>query len=177
MKRKKAVTDVAAVAQDMSIKNNKTKVLVKGAVVAAIYAVLTLCLAPISYGPVQFRLSELLTVLPVFAGFSVPGLTIGCVLANLMGGFGLYDIVIGSLATLLGALGTRFLRKKPWLAVWPPVVSNALLVGSMLYFVVPDSPGLLINILSVGISELVICVGLGLPFIWVLKRYSGLFHL
>ena len=79
------------------------------------------------------------------------------------------------LATALGAIGTRLLRNKPWLAVWPPVISNALIVGSMLYFVVPDSPALLINVAMVGLSEMVICVILGLPFVLLLKKYAKAF--
>lgn len=149
---------------------NKTKKIVYAAITAALYAVLTLAFAPISYGAIQFRISEVLTVLPIFASYTVPGLTVGCVVANLIGGYGLYDIVIGSLATCLGAVGTRLLRKRPVLAMLSPVVANGLLVGSMLYFVVPDSPALLLNILTVSIGELVICLGIGLPLIHFLKK-------
>lgn len=176
MKERKTAMVVAETV-GTKMKKNKVKELIKAAFVAAVYAVLTLVLAPISYGPIQFRLSEVLTVLPVFAGYAVPGLTVGCIVANLLGGFGLYDIVFGALATFLGALGTRALRRKPLLAVLPPVISNALIVGSMLYFVVPDSPALLINIFSVGISELIICMGLGLPLVWFLRKYPKLFEL
>ena len=81
-----------------------TRALVFGAVVAALYAVLTLAFSWISYGPVQFRIAEALTALPLFMPCSIPGLTVGCVVANLIGGYGLYDIVIGSLATCICAL-------------------------------------------------------------------------
>ena len=154
----------------MTITMNKAKNLVYGAVIAAIYAVLTSLFSWISYGPVQFRISEALTVLPVFLPCAIPGLTIGCVVANLLGGYGVYDIVFGSLATLLGALGTRYFRSKPVLAALSPVVTNSLIVGSMLYFVVPDSGALLFNMASVGFGELVICLGLGLPLIQLLKK-------
>ncbi len=150
--------------------------MIYGAVIAALYAVLTLALPWISYGPVQFRISEALTVLPMLAPCAIPGLTVGCVVANLVGGFGIYDIVIGSLATCIGAVGTRLLRKRPVLAMLSPVVSNALLVGSMLYFVVPDSPALLLNIATVGAGELVICLGLGLPLYHLLKKRPEMFH-
>ena len=149
---------------------NKIKSLVYGAVIAAIYAVLTILFSWISYGPVQFRISEALTVLPVFLPCAIPGLTIGCVVANLLGGYGVYDIVFGSLATLLGALGTSYFKNKPVLAALSPVVTNSLIVGSMLYFVVPDSGALLFNMASVGFGELVICFGLGLPLIQLLKK-------
>ena len=163
-----------AVAEAVITIMNKTKALVYGAVIAAVYAALTLLFAWISYGPVQFRISEVLTVLPIFLPCAVPGLTIGCVLANLVGGYGIYDIVFGSLATLLGALGTRILRKRPILAVLSPVVSNSLIVGSMLYFVVPDSGALIFNMLTVGAGELVICLGLGLPLVQLLRKRPSL---
>lgn len=148
----------------------RTKKLVYGAVIGALYAVLTLAFSAISYGLVQFRISEALTALPMLFPSAIPGLTIGCIVANLIGGFGIYDIIIGSLATLLGALGTYFLRKKPVLAMLSPVLANGILVGSMLYFVVPNSPALIINMLTVALGEVVICLGLGLPLHYVLKK-------
>lgn len=152
-----------------------TKVYVKAAVIAALYAVLTLAFIPISYGPVQFRLSEILTILPIFTRYAIPGLTVGCIIANLIGGYGIYDIVFGSLATLLGALGTYYFRKKTALAMLFPVISNACIVGSMLFFIVPDSPALLYNVLTVGIGEFAVCFILGLPTIPLLKKYPHLF--
>lgn len=163
-----------AAAEAVIITMSKTKSLVYGAVIAAIYAALTLLFSWISYGPVQFRISEVLTVLPIFMPCAVPGLTVGCVLANLIGGFGVYDIVFGSLATLLGALGTRILRKKPFLAMLSPVIANSIIVGSMLYFVVPNSGALLLNMATVGLGEVVICIGLGLPLVQLLKKHSML---
>ncbi len=148
----------------------KTKSLVYGAVIAAIYAALTMLFSWISYGPIQFRISEILTLLPIFLPCAIPGLTIGCILANLLGGFGIYDIVFGSLASLLGALGTRFFRHKLILAALSPVVTNSLIVGSMLYFVSPNAGALIFNILTVGIGEFVICFLLGLPLVTLLKK-------
>ncbi len=159
------------------MKKSNVKQLVYGAVTAALYAALTLAFSWISYGTVQFRVAEVLTALPAVAPFAVPGLTVGCIVANMVGGYGLYDILFGTLATLLGALGTRFFRNRPLLAMLSPVVCNALIVGSMLYFVVPDSPMLLLNIATVGLGELVICYGLGLPFLHYLKKHPDLFRL
>ncbi len=153
---------------------NKTKKLVYGAVIAALYAVLTLLFSWISYGPVQFRISELLTVLPIFTSVSIPGLTIGCIIANLIGGYGVYDIIFGSLATLLGAIGTRVLRKRPVFAMLSPVLCNGLIVGSMLYFVVPDAGAFFFNVATVALGELVICLGLGLPLVQFLKKHPVL---
>lgn len=101
------------------------------AVIAALYAALTLLLAPISYGPIQLRLSEALTLLPMVLPQAVPGLFVGCLIANLYTGM-LTDIIFGSLATLLAAIGTYLLRKKPLLAAACPVVSNGVIVGLVL---------------------------------------------
>ena len=152
-----------------------TKKMVKAAILAAIYAALTLILAPISYGPVQMRISEALTVLPMISSVSIWGLSIGCLVSNLLGGFGVLDVVLGTIATLLGALGTRYLKNKPYLAVLCPVISNALIIGPMLYFVVPDSPALLINVATVGLGELISCVVLGLPFYFLMKKHPNIF--
>ena len=154
-----------------------TKYLSRAAIIAAIYAAVTLLLAAVSFGPVQLRASEALTILPVFTTAAIPGLTIGCIVANLMGGYGIVDVIFGSAATLLGALGTRLLRKTPLAAALCPVVTNALIVGPMLYFVDSESPALLFNMLTVGGGELVSCVALGLPLMWVLRKRPRLFEL
>lgn len=109
-----------------------TRYLCASAVIAALYAALTLLLAPISYGSIQCRISEALTLLPILTPTAVPGLFIGCLLANILGGCSLWDIVFGSLATLLAALGTRALRSKPLLAALCPVISNGIIVGAVL---------------------------------------------
>ena len=103
------------------------------AAIAALYAVLTLMLAPISYGDWQCRVSEALTMLPILFPQAVPGLFVGCILANLLGpSAGVLDIVFGSLATLIAAVGTRALRKNKWLAALCPVAANGLIVGGVL---------------------------------------------
>ena len=106
--------------------------LVRGALIAAIYAVLCAALAPISYGEVQFRISEALTILPLLMPEAVPGLFVGCLIANLIGGAGILDIVFGSLATLIAGLLTYAMRKLPaWVALLPVVVINGLVVGGL----------------------------------------------
>ena len=105
------------------------------AAIAGIYAVLTLLLAPISYGDWQCRVSEALTMLPLLFPQAIPGLFIGCILANLLGpSAGVLDIVFGSLATLIAAVGTWALRKNKWLAALCPVAANGLIVGGVLAF-------------------------------------------
>lgn len=153
-----------------------TRKLAKTAVIAAGYAAITLILAPISFGPVQLRLSEVLTCLPIFMPSSIIGLTLGCVISNMVCGYGMLDIILGSLATLIGALGTRAFRKKPLIAMLCPVLSNALIVGPMLFFAAPESSALLFNVLTVGLGELAACVILGLPLIKILKKKPELFN-
>lgn len=108
-----------------------TRSLCVSAVIAALYAALTLLLAPISYGPIQLRLSEAMTLLPTVLPQAIPGLFVGCLIANLYTGM-LTDIIFGSLATLLAAVGTFLLRKKPLLAAACPVVANGVIVGLVL---------------------------------------------
>ena len=111
-----------------------TNSLTRGAIIAALYAALTLLLAPISYGEVQFRLAEALTVLPVVLPEAVPALAVGCLLANILGGCPVYDIVFGTLATLLAALCTRALRGRVRLALLMPVLFNGVIVGAVVHY-------------------------------------------
>lgn len=128
-----------------------TRSLCVSAVIAALYAAMTLLLAPISYGPIQLRLSEAMTLLPILLPQAVPGLFVGCLIANLYTGM-LTDIIFGSLATLLAAIGTYLLRKKPVLAAACPVAANAVIVGLVLSmsFNLPVA----LTMLEVGIGEL-----------------------
>ena len=128
-----------------------TRSLCVSAVIAALYAAMTLLLAPISYGPIQLRLSEAMTLLPILLPQAVPGLFVGCLIANLYTGM-LTDIIFGSLATLLAAIGTYLLRKKPLLAAACPVAANAVIVGLVLSmsFNLPVA----LTMLEVGIGEL-----------------------
>lgn len=128
-----------------------TRSLCVSAVIAALYAAMTLLLAPISYGPIQLRLSEAMTLLPILLPQAVPGLFVGCLIANLYTGM-LTDIIFGSLATLLAAIGTYLLRKRPLLAAACPVAANAVIVGLVLSmsFNLPVA----LTMLEVGIGEL-----------------------
>lgn len=115
--------------------NSSTRKLTTCAVVAALYAALTLLLAPISYGNIQVRISEALTVLPFFAPYTGAGLFVGCLIANLLSPFGinLLDVVFGSLATLLAAWLTARCKSR-WLAPLPPVLVNAVVIGGILAY-------------------------------------------
>ena len=144
-----------------------TRSLCVSAVIAALYAALTLLLAPISYGNLQCRVSEAMTLLPMVMPAAIPGLFVGCLLANLLGGCTVWDIVFGSLATLIAALGTYALRKKPVLAALCPVLSNGLIVGAVLSFVwgLP----LLLTMAEVAIGE-VGAVIIGFVLLAALKK-------
>ena len=157
----------------------KTSYLVRCALIAAAYAVLTLAFPVLSYGPIQIRISEALCVLPFFMGEAIWGLTIGCFVANLIGvslGVTLpWDVLIGTLATLIAVCITRKIHIK-WLLPLPAIVSNAVLVGMMLtYIILPDSEAvpLWYNILTVGAGEVIACYALGMPLFAVLERAFG----
>lgn len=142
--------------------------LVRGALIAAIYAVLCAALAPISYGEVQFRISEALTILPLLMPEAVPGLFVGCLIANLIGGAGILDIVFGSLATLIAGLLTYAMRRLPaWVALLPVVV-NGLVVGWVLN--AAYGTPLLLGMGSVALGQAVVCYVLGLPLLALLRR-------
>ncbi len=143
-----------------------TRSLCIGAAIAGLYAALTLLLAPISYGNLQCRVSEALTLLPVVFPEAIPGLTVGCLIANLIGSSTPWDIVFGTLATLLAALLTWATRHTRWTrlrlpilsAVWPVAV-NALIVGTVLSLTL-HLP-LLMTMLEVGVGEAAaLCLGL-----------------
>ena len=125
--------------------------------------VLTVAFAPFSFKEIQVSISESLTILPMFTPAAVPGLAVGCLLANILGGAVVADVVFGSLATLIGAVGTRMLRdKNPVLAVIPPIIANMLIVPFVLRYAygVPLPIPLMMG--TVGIGEMISCGVLGL---------------
>ena len=139
--------------------SNTTRIIALGAAIAAVYAALTYVTAPISFSAIQFRVSEAFCILPVFTAAAVPGVTVGCFLANFLAGAAPMDVVFGTLATFIGAIGTRALRKAGPLAAIPPIVSNALIIPFVLRYAY-DVPDLIpFMMLTVGMGE-VISVGL-----------------
>ncbi|HJA80920.1 MAG TPA: QueT transporter family protein [Candidatus Mediterraneibacter intestinipullorum] len=147
----------------------------QAAMIAAIYVVVTLLGASFAYGQVQVRLSEALTILPVFTPAAIPGVFLGCLISNILGGCILPDIIFGSLATLIGAVFTWKLRSRSkYLAPLPPIIANMLVVpfvlkyGYMMPFPIP------LMMLTVGIGEIISCGILGLLLHTVLNRYKGL---
>ena len=159
----------------MERKSNKsTLYLTTAGLVAAVYVILTFVAQAfgLASGAIQFRLSELLTILPMFTGAAIPGLTIGCILANILTGCAMWDVVFGSFATLLGALGTFALRKteNPYLGCLPPIISNMLIVPIVLRKVygAPDAYWYLL--VTVGIGEVVCCGILGVMVYKIIKK-------
>ena len=144
-----------------------TKALCLSGIIAALYAALTLMLPVLSYGAWQCRLSEALTLLPLVLPQSVPGLAVGCLAANLLSPVGIWDVLFGTLATLLAAIGTYALRQKPLLAASCPVISNGLIVGLMLSVVYSLPPVLTIIQVAVG-EALAVALGYGL-----MKAFKG----
>ena len=156
----------------------QTKALVRGAVIAALYAALTLVAAAFAFTAEQFRFSEALTILPVFTPAAIPGLTLGCFLANLGSPYPL-DMIFGTAASLLSAICTYLLRNVrfkniPWLAPLPPVLFNAVAVGLMITISAGEGfmwpVAFLSNALMVGISQFIVCYGLGLPFFLLIEK-------
>ncbi|WP_347562037.1 QueT transporter family protein [Ruminococcus sp. AM42-11] len=138
------------------MKNKSTLFLVQAALIAAVYVVLTLVFAPFSYGEIQVRISEALTILPFFTPAAIPGLFVGCILANLLGGAIPLDIAFGSIATLIGAVFTYKLRNSnKWLAPVPPIVANAVLVPFVLRYGYSVNLPIPLMMLTVGAGEII----------------------
>ncbi len=139
------------------------------AAIAAIYVVLTVAFAPLSFGWIQFRVSEALTILPFFTPLAIPGLTIGVLIANLYSSAGVLDLIFGPLATLIAAILTSKIKNK-WLAPLPPVIINAIIIGVMLGVVFSSEVTIPVAMLSVGIGELGVLYTLGLILMFVIER-------
>lgn len=180
--------------------NKKTTYVAQAGMIAAVYAAATLialiALQGLAWGPVQFRISEAVCVLVVLTPAAVPGLTIGCIIANLMalaingtGALGMLDVVFGSLATFLGALWCWKMHARPKLALLGPVIANALIVPAYLpillqglgYYTIPFTsialdglylPMYLFGVVATGLGEALVMYVLGLPLLSALKRFN-----
>ena len=141
------------------------------AVVASLYAALSLAFQAISYGAVPFRGSEALTLVHALLPQAIPGLTLGCLIANLFNPLGAtpYDVVFGSLATLLAAALTWRLRGPLWIKALPPVLVNALIIGAVLTYAYGLNV-LWLNVLTVGLGQAGVCYALGIPLVKLLER-------
>ncbi|MGN0167722.1 MAG: QueT transporter family protein [Acetatifactor sp.] len=153
--------------------NKKVLFIAHAAVIAALYVVLTFVANAFGLAnyAVQVRFSEALTILPFFTPAAIPGLTLGCLLSNILTGCALPDIIFGTLATLIGAVGTYLLRRNKWLAPIPPIVANTIIVPFVLLYAYEIRP-LWLSFLTVGAGEIISCGILGIILLNVLNKYK-----
>lgn len=156
--------------------NNQNQVmqLVHAAMIAALYVVLTFIANALGLASssAQIRFSEALTVLPYFTPAAIPGLFVGCILSNVMTGCALPDIVFGSLATLIGAVVTRKLRRYKWSAPVPPILANALIIPFVLLYAYGIKP-LWFSFVTVTAGEIISCGVLGMILLFSLQKYAS----
>lgn len=159
------------------MKRKSTSQMVMGGIIAALYVILTFATSflPSIGGVFQFRLAEALTILPYFTGAAVPGLFIGCLLANSLMGAGIIDIIFGSCATLIGAIGTFFISKlkfknREWLTPIPPILANTIIMPFVISYLSNASEAIPLLMLSVGFGEIVNCGILGMILLFALKK-------
>ena len=153
------------------MKNKKALFITQAAVIAALYVVLVVIFNYISFGPIQFRVAEALTILPYFTPAAIPGLFIGCILANVIGGAVIWDIIFGSIATLIGAVFTYLLRNKSkFLAPLPPVLANTIIVPCVLKYAYGAEEMVWFMAVTVGIGEILACYVLGMILLFALNK-------
>ena len=153
------------------MKNKNLSFMTQAAMIAAIYVVLTYIFAPFSFGEVQVRISEALTILPIFTPAAIPGLFVGCFLSNLFCGAAGLDIVFGSLATLIGAVGSYALRKSKVLVCVPPILANTIIVPWELRFAYGSQDLIPFMMLTVGIGDVLPIGKLATILLAALNRY------
>ena len=148
--------------------------LCEAALIAAIYVILTYLCAAIgmSSGAVQLRFSEALCVLAIFTPAAVPGVALGCFMANLLTGCALWDIVFGSLASLIGMIGCRALKKHPYVAFVPYALANMVIIPFVVKLVYGAPEALPLIFLTVGIGEIISVFGFGIPLYLSLKKHA-----
>ena len=156
------------------MKNNKVLFLTQAAMIAAVYVILTEIFAPISFSVGQVRIAEALTILPVFTPAAIPGLFIGCLIGNIVGGSILPDIIFGSLATLIGAYFTYLLRRQnKFLAPLPPIISNTIIIPLILRYAYGLEYAVPFMMLMVGIGEVISCGVLGMIVYVALQKHRN----
>ena len=154
------------------MKNKKLVFICQAAVIAALYVVLTYVFSAFASGVIQVRVSEALTILPAFTPAAIPGLVIGCLLSNTLTECVLLDIIFGSVATLIGALGSYALRRHTWLVPIPPIVSNMIIVPFVLRYAYGATDAFPFMIATVGAGEIISCYLLGMILYGALKKVN-----
>ncbi|MCR5331960.1 MAG: QueT transporter family protein [Lachnospiraceae bacterium] len=164
----------------MQKQRSKALFIAQAGIIAAIYAVLCIVLAPISYSVFQVRVAEALCILPYFTPAAIPGLTIGCLVANIYGS-SIFDIIFGTIATLIGAVGSYALRRYKYLVPIPPIIANTIIIPFVIKYasidpvtgesvVIPDSIPFLMMTIAVG--EIIAVGLLGIIFMLALEKSS-----
>ena len=153
--------------------SKKVMFITQAAVIAAIYVVLILLFQPFSFGEIQVRVAEALTVLPFFTPAAIPGVTIRCLIGNLIGG-NVMDMIFGTLATLIGAAVSYAVRKNQYLVPLPPILSNALIIPWVLKYAYELPFSIPFLMLTVSIGEVLSCGILGLVLLTALKSCRGI---
>lgn len=156
------------------MKTQKSLYVVQAAMIAALYIVLTMLansLGLASYA-IQLRFSEALTILPFFTPAAIPGLFVGCLLSNLLTGAIIWDVIFGSIATLIGAIGTYALRKYQWAAPISPILANTLIVPFILSYAYHFEGSIVYFMATVGAGEILSCGVLGMALLFALKKYA-----
>lgn len=154
----------------------KVTLITQAAMIAALYVVLTLIAGAfgLDHYAIQLRFSEALTILPFFTPAAIPGLYVGCLLSNILTGCIIWDVLLGPIATLIGALGTWVLRKKSkWLAPLPPILANTLIVPFILAYAYQFEGSIPYFMLTVGLGEIASCGILGMLLFFTLNKYKG----
>lgn len=153
------------------MKNSKILYMTQAALIAAIYVVLVYIFKPISFSYIQVRIAEALTILPYFTPAAIPGISIGCLLGNLLTGADIFDIVFGTLATIIGAVGSYLLRKQKFLVPIPPILANSLIIPWVLKYAYGMPLSIPFMMLTVGVGEVISCGILGIMLLLVLNKY------
>ncbi len=152
------------------MKTKKTLFITEAAAIAAIYTVLVLIFQMTSFGPIQFRIAEALTVLPYFTPAAIPGVTIGCFLSAIFSGADILDIVFGSLATLIAAILSYQLRRHKFLVPIPPILANAIIIPWVLKFAYGEAQSIPFMMLTVGASEFIVVGIIGMALLLALEK-------
>lgn len=155
------------------MKKSKVQFLTQAAMIAAIYVVLTYLFQPFGFMDVQVRVAEALTILPFFTPAAIPGLFVGCLLGNMLGGAVLLDIVIGSLTTLVAACLSYLLKRNKYLVALPPIIANAIVVPWVLRIGYGLATPIPLMMLTVGIGEIISCGILGTMLLLALNKYKN----
>ena len=156
----------------MDKKKTPAQYVAQGGIIAALYVVLTMVFAPISFGAVQVRIAEMLTILPLFTPAAIPGLFLGCLLGNIAGGAVIPDVIFGSLATLIGAVLGYVLRKNRWLVPIPTVAANTIIIPFVLKYAYGVPMPLPLIALYILIGEIAGCYVLGEVLAQIMIKYG-----